>query len=72
MFLAAGAETASTSTFTVFDIFVLVITVIIAIGLVRLIIAPRKNLFAIGFAFVSLAVFLFMDFVMIKGWMGLS
>ncbi|GIP35640.1 hypothetical protein [Paenibacillus sp. J2TS4] len=72
MFLAEGAEAAaqSTSTFSFFDIFVLIITVIIAIGFVRLVTAPRKNLFAIGFGFVSLAVFLFMDFVMIKGWMG--
>lgn len=72
MFLAEGAEAAtqSTSTFTFFDIFVLIITVIIAIGLVRLLAAPRKNLFAIGFTVISLGVFVFMDIVMIKGWMG--
>lgn len=71
MFLAAGAE-AATSTFSVFDLFVLAITILIAIALVRLVMAPKKNLFAIGFAGVSLAVFLFMDFIMIRGWMGIT
>ncbi|WP_010278631.1 hypothetical protein [Paenibacillus senegalensis] len=71
MFLAAETE-AATSTFSVFDLFVLAITILIAIGFVRLLLAPKKNFFAIGFALVSLLVFLFMDFVMIKGWMGMA
>lgn len=71
MFLAAEAE-AATSTFSVFDLFVLAITILIAIAFVRLIVAPKKNLFAIGFAAVSLLVFLFMDVIMIKGWMGMA
>jgi len=62
------AEEAAKSAFTWFDPFVLIFTVLIAIGLVRLMMAPRKNKLAIGFAGVSLLVFLFMDFVMIKGW----
>lgn len=49
-----------------FDFFMLAFTVIIAIGFVRLIMArPRKNMFAIGFTAVALAMFLFIDYVMI-------
>ncbi|MCR8644988.1 hypothetical protein NV379_20245 [Paenibacillus sp. N1-5-1-14] len=66
MFLAA--EEVAQSTFSAFDPFVLVLTVLIAFGFIRLVIAPKKNKFAIGFAFVSLAVFVFMDVIMIKGW----
>jgi len=66
--MLTAAEAASGSTFTYFDIFMLAITLVILIGLVRLVINPRKNYFAIGFAFVSFAVFVFMDVVMIKGW----
>jgi len=65
MFLAAAAEK---SQFTSFDPFVLIITLIIAIAVVRLLMAPKKNLFAIGFAVVSLLVFLVMDVKMIQGW----
>jgi hypothetical protein len=64
MFLAE--EAAHTSVIDPFDWFMLAFTVIIAIGFVRLLMArPRKNLFAIGFTAVSLAVFLFIDYVMI-------
>ncbi|EGL13626.1 MULTISPECIES: DUF2759 family protein [Paenibacillus] len=61
-------EAAQASSFSGFDPFVIIFTILIAIGLVRLFAAKRKNVFAIAFALVSLAVFLFMDFVMIKGW----
>ncbi len=64
-----AAKTAST--FTWFDPFVLLITIIIAIGVLRQLAAPKKNLFAIGFGVVALLVFGFMDFIMIKGWMGM-
>jgi hypothetical protein len=67
MLLAEAAE-ASTSTYTSFDIYVLIFTVVIAIAVIRQLINPRRNLFALGFATVSLLVFLFMDVVMIKGW----
>jgi hypothetical protein len=59
---------ATTSTYSGFDPFVLIFTVVIAIGFIRLLMAPRKNLFAIGFSLVALVVFAFMDVVMIKGW----
>lgn len=66
MFLA---ETESTSTFTPFDVFMIIFTVIIAAGLIRLLMQrPRKNLLAIGFAAVSLLVFLAADYKMISGW----
>ena len=66
MFLA---ETESTSTFTPFDVFMIIFTVLIAAGLIRLLMQrPRKNLLAIGFAAVSLLVFLAADYKMISGW----
>lgn len=65
MFLA---EEASKSSFTMFDPFILIFTVLIAIGLVRLMMATKKNKLAIGFAGVSLIVFIAMDFIMISGW----
>lgn len=68
--LLSEAATASTSNFNAFDIFVLLFTVIILIGLIRLLRAPKKNVFAIGFAVVSLLVFLMTDYAMITGWFG--
>jgi len=64
MFLAE--EAAKTSSFDPFDIIMLVFTVLIFIGFVRLLMQrPRKNIFAIGFTAVSLAVFLYVDYIMI-------
>ncbi|MNH98699.1 hypothetical protein D3C73_514430 [compost metagenome] len=63
-----AAEEAAAGTFTWFDPFVLAFTLVIAIAFIRLIMASKKNVFAIGFCFVALATFLFMDFVMISGW----
>lgn len=66
MFLAAEEAAAATSSFDPFDIMMLLITVVIFIGFVRLLMArPRKNLFAIGFTGVSLALFLVIDYIMI-------
>ncbi|AJY75232.1 hypothetical protein [Paenibacillus beijingensis] len=74
MFIAAEAANAasSTSNFNVFDIFMILFTIIIAWGLFRLMGAkPKRNLFAIGFTAVSLAVFLFIDYVMVfKVWLS--
>ncbi|WIV18863.1 MULTISPECIES: hypothetical protein [Paenibacillus] len=65
------AEAASATTkFNGFDIFVILFTIIISIGLVRLVKAPKKNLFAIGFTIVSLLVFLITDYAMIKNWLS--
>ncbi|WP_127532117.1 hypothetical protein [Paenibacillus kobensis] len=72
MYLAEeAAKAASSSNINTFDWFMLAFTVLIAIGLVRLLMArPKKNVFAIGFATVSLLVFLFSDYVMItESWM---
>ncbi len=64
MFLAE--EAAKTSSFDPFDILMLVFTVLIFIGFVRLLMQrPRKNIFAIGFTAVSLALFLYVDYIMI-------
>jgi hypothetical protein len=69
MFLAqAAAPTASR--FQTFDIFVILFTIVLAIALLRLLAAPIKNKFAIGFAAVSLIVFLFMDVLMVKYWLS--
>ncbi|WP_128896815.1 DUF2759 family protein [Longirhabdus pacifica] len=69
LFLAAEAEAAGG--FDPWDIFMILFTIVIAIGFVRLIAAKQKNLFAIGFAGVSLAVFLFLDVLMVRNWFGL-
>ncbi|TDF93461.1 hypothetical protein [Paenibacillus piri] len=68
MFLAEEAAQAA-SKFTGFDPFVILFTIIIAVGVVRLLAAPKKNPFAIGFSAVSLLVFLIMDAVMVLNWM---
>ncbi|NEW08809.1 DUF2759 family protein [Paenibacillus sp. SYP-B3998] len=61
-------EAVSTSTYTTFDIYVLIFTIIIAIAFIRQLISPKKNVFALGFAGVSLLVFGIMDVVMVSGW----
>ncbi|KRF34029.1 DUF2759 family protein [Paenibacillus sp. Soil787] len=66
MLLAEAAAT--TSTYTSFDIYVLIFTVVIAIAVIKQLINPRRNLFALGFAGVALIVFGIMDVVMIRGW----
>ncbi|TBL73043.1 hypothetical protein [Paenibacillus thalictri] len=66
MFLAEGA--AAASNFNGFDVFVILFTIIIAIGVIRLFAAKKRNPFAIGFGLVSLVVFLVMDVVMFMHW----
>jgi len=72
MFLAAEEAATAASTFEPFDIMMLLFTIVIFIGWVRLLMArPKKNIFAIGFATVSLGVFLFANYIMIfKVWLG--
>ena len=74
MFLAEEAVEAVEAgrPFEPFDIMMLLFTIVIFIGLVRLLKArPKKNFFAIGFAALSLAVFLFANYVMVfKVWLG--
>lgn len=66
----AEAAAPTASAFNTFDVFMIAFTVLILIGLIRLVKAPQKNLFAIGFAFVSLLVFLYSDYAMIKNWLS--
>ncbi|MFC4776058.1 hypothetical protein ACFO9Q_04595 [Paenibacillus sp. GCM10023252] len=72
MFLAEEAAATTASTINTFDWFMLAFTVIIAIGFVRLVSErPKKNIFAIGFTGVSLALFLLIDWIMItKVWLA--
>ena len=53
-----------------FDILLLLFTIAIFWGLVRLLKAEKKNKFAIGFSIISLAVFLFVDYLMVLNWFG--
>ena len=69
MLLAEAAEQA-VSKFNTFDIFMILFTILIAIGFVRLLKQPVKNKFAIAFTFVSLLVFLYSDYAMIKHWLS--
>ncbi len=69
MYLAEEAA-ASAGTFSTFDLFMVAFTVIIAIAVVRLLKAKERNKFAIGFAAVSLLVFLAADFAMVLSWVG--
>jgi len=69
MFLAEeAAQTAGK--FSGFDPFVVLFTIVILVAIVRLIRAPKKNVFAILFSLAGLGVFLIMDAVMVLGWMG--
>jgi hypothetical protein len=69
MFLALPEQ--GTSNFTFFDVFMIVFTIILAIGLFRLVTAEKKNYFAIGFTLLALLTFLYMDYNMVKNWLGL-
>jgi uncharacterized membrane protein YwaF len=65
-----AAAAAATSHFSGFDIFVILFTLLILFGVIRSIGAKKKNLLAIGFGVVCLAVFLIMDVVMVMNWAG--
>lgn len=67
MLLAEGAAQ-EPSTFHTFDVFMILFTILILIGVVRLLKAPQKNKFAIGFGVVSLLVFAVSDYAMIMNW----
>ncbi len=69
--LFAEEAAVGTSTFTGFDIFMVLFTILLVIAAYRTITAKERNLFAIGFTLVSLAVFLFLDAVMVLGWLGI-
>ncbi|AIQ43958.1 DUF2759 family protein [Paenibacillus sp. FSL R7-0297] len=66
--LLAEAAAQEPSTFHTFDVFMILFTILILIGVVRLLKAPQKNKFAIGFGVVSLLVFAVSDYAMIMNW----
>lgn len=66
--LLAEAAAQEPSKFHTFDAFMIVFTILILIGVVRLLRAPQKNKFAIGFGVVSLLVFVVSDYAMIMNW----
>ncbi|MDF2721791.1 MAG: hypothetical protein K0Q59_1466 [Paenibacillus sp.] len=70
MSLAEEAAATSTSQFHTFDIFMVIFTILLIVAAVRLVKAPVKNKFAIGFAVFSLLVFLLLDVFMIQSWVG--
>lgn len=58
----------ATPRFFGFDIFMILFTIVIAIGLFRLLKAPKRNKFALGFTSVSLLLFLAADALMALNW----
>ncbi|AIQ61218.1 DUF2759 family protein [Paenibacillus borealis] len=66
--LLAEAAAQEPSTFHTFDVFMILFTILIFIGVVRLLKAPQKNKFAIGFGVVSLLVFAVSDYAMVMNW----
>ncbi|MBT2291552.1 hypothetical protein J7E73_20980 [Paenibacillus albidus] len=69
MLLAEAAAT-QPSNFNTFDVFMILFTILIFIGVVRLLKAPQKNKFAIGFGVVSLLVFIISDYAMVMHWLS--
>jgi hypothetical protein len=68
--LAEAAVEGSTKSFAIFDLFMVVFTIIIAIGVIRLAKAEKRNLFALGFTTMCLLTFLLVDFLMVLSWFG--
>lgn len=67
MFLAEGAEQTE-NLFTFFDVFMIAFTFILIWAAICQVKQRPRNPFAIGFAIVSLIVFLIADVKMISGW----
>lgn len=76
MFLAASnAENAATTStfmqaFQVWDLFMFAFTILIALGFFRLLKYDRDNKVGIGFAAIALAIFLFLDVMVVANWIG--
>lgn len=68
--LLAEVAAQEPSKFHTFDVFMILFTILILVGVVRLIRAPQKNKFAIGFGLVSLLVFLISDYAMVMHWLS--
>jgi len=69
MLLAEQAAEQATR-FHVFDLFLFAFTVLILWGLVRLAREEKRNKFALGFATISLLLFLVLDFLVVANWFG--
>jgi len=67
MFLAEAAQQ-SESTYQHFDLFMIAFTLLLIWAVLRQVKQRPRNLFALGFAVVSLLVFLYADWVMVQGW----
>lgn len=68
--LLAEQAAAPTSNFQIFDLFLIAFTVLIFWGIVRLAKEEKRNKFALGFATISLLVFLALDFLVVLNWFG--
>jgi len=68
--LLAEAVATGASKFHTFDVFMILFTILILIGVARLLRAPQKNKFAIGFGAVSLLVFIISDYAMVMNWLS--
>lgn len=69
MFLAEQAAS-STSNFQFFDLFLIAFTVLIFWGVIRLAKEEKRSKFALGFATLSLLVFLVLDLLVVLNWLG--
>lgn len=67
MFLAEQAA-AQASRFQLFDLFLFAFTALIFWGIIRLAREEKRNKFALGFATLSLLVFLVLDFLIVLNW----
>ncbi|WP_410512550.1 hypothetical protein PaeBR_21710 [Paenibacillus sp. BR2-3] len=70
MLLAEAVAQEAPKLFHTFDVFMILFTILIFIGVIRLLKAPQKNKFAIGFGVVSLLVFLISDYAMVMNWLS--
>ncbi|WP_339318632.1 hypothetical protein [Paenibacillus sp. FSL R10-2734] len=68
--LLAEVAAQGPSKFNTFDVFMILFTILILVGVVRLLRAPQKNKFAIGFGVVSLLVFVISDYAMVMHWLS--
>ncbi len=68
--LLAEVAAQGPSKFHTFDVFMILFTILILVGVVRLLKAPQKNKFAIGFGAVSLLVFVISDYAMLMHWLS--
>jgi hypothetical protein len=68
--LLAEVAAQGPSKFHAFDVFMILFTILILVGVIRLLRAPQKNKFAIGFGAVSLLVFIISDYAMVMHWLS--